>query len=356
VSTTSVPTSAAILDLPDGGPITGTTDGTYRLRAKCIVVPAGATMLTGGIGYTYSLGKVQTDTTLNFIDNNQPLTQTNVSGPPSDPNRYAYTPNATFAGVGGLIVPALDVSKVADGFTARRAIVATSRCAGCHVTLGVGPDFHAGQRNDAATCNFCHNPNQTSSAWSGNQKDFIHSIHGAEKRTVNFTWHERSPDAGYWQTTYPAVLNRCSMCHLDGTFDFSSDGGSGTFNYAPSEGIVPLPDFLPSTGGVGTYTAGPGISPYVDAGVNYGNGFKFTASTGVSTPADPTTLVISPIMAACAACHTGIEAIDHMQTNGGLYWQARNTPTATGQGEQCLICHGPNRIAAIGLVHTDKTP
>ena len=345
ITATTVPTGDAFLELPDGGPFTASTDGIYQLRAKCITIPAGGTMLTGGIGYTYSLGKSDAGPGIEFIDNNLPLTQTNVPGPPRDPQRYKYVPNATYGGTGGLIVPALDVSMAATGYTARRSIVATSKCAGCHVTLGVGPDFHAGQRNDAATCNFCHNPNQTSSGWSGNQKDFVHSIHGAEKRNVNFTWHEQSADAGYWQTTYPAVLNRCTMCHLDGTFDFSLTATTDA-----------LPNMLPSTVGVGTYTAGPGLSPYVDAGAPYGSGFRFTAGDGGVTPADGTTLVVSPIMAACSACHDGREAIDHMQTNGGLFWQARSTPTATGQGEQCLICHGPGRVADINLVHTDKTP
>src|SRR5206468_4894315 len=140
----------------------------------------------------------------------------------------------------------------------------TAKCSQVHVTPGVGPDFHPAQRNDSATCNFCHNPHQTSSGWSGNQKDFVHSIHGAEKRNVHFTWHEETPDAGYWETTYPAVLNRCTMCHLDGTFDFSLSATTDA-----------LPNMLPSTTGVGTYTAGPGLSPYVDAGVPYGAKFSF---------------------------------------------------------------------------------
>jgi hypothetical protein len=339
----SIPTGAALLELPDGGPFTASTDGIYRLRSKCIAIPPDAGMLTGGIGYTYNLGSVQADPANNFINNVQPLTQTNVSG-------YPYTPNAGPAtgccgGTGGLIVPALDVWKVANGFAGRRQVVATSKCAACHVSLGVGPDFHAGQRNDAASCNFCHNPNQTSNGWSGNQKDFVHAIHGAEKRGVHFTWHEESPDAGFWEVTYPAVLNRCTTCHLDGTFDFSLASTTDA-----------LPNMLPSTAGTGTYTAGPGISPYVDAGVNYGAGFRFTAADGGVTQPAATTLVVTPIAAACSACHDSSAAIDHMQTNGALYWLRRDTPTTTGQGEQCLICHGPNRIASISLVHTDKTP
>ena len=200
----------------------------------------------------------------------------------------------------------------ADSTGAPRNIVDNSKCAGCHVTLGVGPDFHAGQRNDATSCNFCHKPNQSSSGWSANQKDFVHSIHGAEKRGVQFTWHEKSPTDGYWKTTYPAVLNRCEMCHLPGTYDFSTMAMT-----------TALPNMLPSTVGQGTYAAGSVHSPYVAEGTAYGAGFTFNALTGASTEAASTTLIISPIVAACSACHDSPAAIDHMQTNGGSFWEPR---------------------------------
>jgi OmcA/MtrC family decaheme c-type cytochrome len=313
------------------------SSGYYTLQAKCVVVPTGtgrAVMLTGGIGYTYSLG-----TGPNFTNNNLPLTQTDLPA-------YKYESNAPAqGGKGGLIVPAPDVWKVADGYTARRKIVANEKCAACHVTLGVGPDFHAGQRNDATSCNFCHNPNRTSNGWSANQKDFVHSIHGAEKRTVKFTWHEKSATEGYWQTTYPAVLNRCEMCHLAGTYDFSTAAMTAA-----------LPNMLPSTVGQGTYTSSPANSPNITVGNPYGVGFSFDAATGVSTQPASSTLINSPIVAACSACHDSPAAIDHMQTNGGSFWESRTDAANKKQGEQCLICHGPNRVASISLVHQDRTP
>jgi OmcA/MtrC family decaheme c-type cytochrome len=420
---TATGSGAGTLTGPDG-------TGFYTVTLTGVTVPASAVMLTGGVGYTYSLGSAPT-----FANNTQPFTEIDL------PSRYPYAPNASgFAGAGGLIVPPPDVSKVATGFTGRRAIVDNSKCDTCHVTLGVGPDFHAGQRNDSATCNFCHRPNQTSSAWSANEKDFIHSIHAAEKRTVPFNWHAESLTDGFYNVTYPAILNRCEMCHLPGTFDFSLASTTSA-----------LPNMLPSTVGQGRYntsaTTNPSgyfmISPYVasDNTVDYGFGFATSnvsatlpdglggtqtvgGNTVACTPAAPcicsatnpcsvtlagtytvnnvdvtftqkiggatttctastpctcttaqsctgvvaacsltspcnaqgTTLMTSPIAAACVACHDAPSAVDHMQTNGASIWEPRAIALTKPQKEECLICHGPNRIAGIALVHTDQTP
>lgn len=414
---------AGTLTGPDG-------NGFYTVTLTGVAIPANATMLTGGIGYTYSLGSPPT-----FSNNTLPFTQIDLV------SRYPFTPNANAAGgTGGLIVPPPDVWKVATGFTGRRAIVSNAKCASCHVTLGVGPDFHAGQRNDAPTCAFCHRPNQSSSGWAANAKDFIHSIHAAEKRTVPFNWHAPSPTRGFYDVTYPAILNRCETCHLPGTYDFSLNST-----------VSALPNMLMSTVGQGRYNASPttnpngyfSISPQVasDNLTDYGFGYATSnvnaslpdgisgtqtagAATNVCTPATPcicsaanpcsvtisapykvnnidvtfsqkigavttvcasggsctcttsqpctgvvkacstaapcdaqgTTLVNSPIAAACVACHDSAPAVDHMQTNGASIWEPRSTALTKPQKEQCLICHGPNRLAGISLVHTDRTP
>jgi len=240
-------------------------NGFYTLQLTGVVVPTSAVMFTGGIGYTYSLGSAAK----NFSDNAQPLTQINLRD-------YPYTPNASgFAGKGGLVVPAPDVWKVGTGFTGRRIVVDNTKCSSCHVTLGVGPDFHAGQRNDSSSCNFCHRPNQSSSGWSANQKDFIHAIHGAEKRGVPFNWHAPSATKGYYDVTYPAVLNKCEMCHLPGTYDFSTTAAQ-----------TALPNMLFSTVGQGRYngsaTTNPNgyysLSPYVDTSNQTDYGFGFSTS------------------------------------------------------------------------------
>ena len=414
------------------GTLTGPdASGYYTVTMTGVTIPTTATMLTGGIGYTYGLGAAPT-----FANNTQPFTQINLPA-------YPYTPNASgFSGTGGLIVPPPDVYAVAAGGVGRRAIVDNAKCGACHVALGAGPDFHAGQRNDAPTCAWCHRPNQTSSGWSANGKDFIHAIHGAEKRTVDFIWHAASPDEGFWKTTYPGVLNRCEMCHLPGTYDFSLASTASAY-----------PNMLYSTVGVGRYnasaTTNPGgyfsiataYLPSADNQTDYGYGFSTaninatlpdgisgtqttsagtvnctpaapcacnatnpcsvvisaaypvsnlpvtftqkigtvttacvtgtpctcttaqpcTAVVAACTPATPcqaqgTTLVVSPIVAACSACHDSAIAIDHMQTNGGTFYEPRSVAFAKPQKEECLLCHGPGRLASIADRHAILLP
>lgn len=414
------------------GTLTGPdANGFYTVTLSAVTVPTtppnAAVMLTGGIGYTYGLG-----TGPLFANNTQPFTEIDLP-------RYAYVPNSNgtpgaAAGTGGLIVPPPDVSKVATGYTGRRAIVDNSKCNACHVSLGVGPDFHAGQRNDSPTCAWCHRPNQTSSGWSANAKDFIHSIHAAEKRLVPFNWHAESATEGFYNVTYPAILNRCEMCHLPGTYDFSlasttsalpnmlaSTVGQGRYNtsqttnasgyfmispyvtpnntlfdygygYSTSNVSVTLPDGISGFQGATACTpeqpclcsaanpctitvAGPytinGLSvtisksgsqctagsPCTCTSTSTCSGVVATCSPGAPCNAQGTTLVTTPIAAACSACHDSVSAVDHMQTNGALFWQPRSLLSNPAQPkEECLICHGPNRLAGISLVHTDKTP
>ena len=139
-------------------------------------------------------------------------------------------PNAT----GGLTVIAPNVQVVATGYTGRRDIVSEAKCNACHQELGAFTEdsFHAGQRNDARTCSWCHNPNRTSSGWSADSTSFVHSIHAAAKLNPNaangkyYTWHAISADQGYWQIGYPGVLNNCEGCHVAGMFDFSASASA----------------------------------------------------------------------------------------------------------------------------------
>jgi OmcA/MtrC family decaheme c-type cytochrome len=324
---TATGTGAGTLTGPD-------SSGYYTIVLTGAVVPASATMLTGGVGYTYSLSSAQ------------PLVQTNVP-------EYQWVPmNNPYAGraQGGLSVPAPNVWKVATGFTGRRPIVETAKCNNCHGALGVEPSFHAGQRNDGPTCSFCHTPNRASAGWAASSKYFIHAVHAGRKRSVDFTWHAVAKGEGYNEIEFPGTLNLCTNCHTPNTYDYTN---ATNFASLASEQLT--------TAATGKYDTNPlvnstyyTVSPYVisDGVYDYGSGFSFNAGTGATTEAAPTTLVLSQITGACSACHDAPAAINHMTLNGGLFYAARSTALGpTAQPEQCLICHGPGRTAAIGAVH-----
>lgn len=323
---TAVGTGAGILTGPDA-------TGYYTVRLTGVQIPATATLLTGGVGYTYSLSSAP------------PLVQTNLAA-------YPWVPNVPADGKaqGGLSVPAPNVWRVATGYTGRRPLVDNAKCKACHGALGVAPTFHAGQRNDGPSCSFCHNPNRASSGWSASSKYFIHAIHAGRKRSVPFTWRAVQAGPGFGEVGFPGTLNGCTTCHVPGTYDFANAVNLATVAREPLTTVA-----------TGTYNADPlvnstyyTLSPYVvaDGVTSYGNGFSFNAGTGVTTEAAGTSLVLSPITAACAACHDSQPALDHMLDAGGSFYAPRATVLSPGSPqEQCLICHGPGRVAAIGEVH-----
>jgi hypothetical protein len=83
----------------------------------------------------------------------------------------------------------------------------------------------------------------------------------------------------------------------------------------------------------------------------YGVAVAAKAACSVTTPcdADPTTLVVSPITAACVACHDSTPAKNHMISNGGSFYDTR--AVAKTKGEACLVCHGPTSEWPIATVH-----
>ena len=360
-SSSGVPSTAGGTLVPG----TGADAGYYVATLTGATIPANAVMLTGGMGYSYNLR-----TTL-------PLTQTNL---PDFPTAASPVPIGTgstdlIAGMpnrtGGLIVIAPNVQKVAvagctggaaagctstNGYTGRRAIVEDARCNACHQELGTFTEeaFHGGQRNDGTTCSWCHTPNRTSSGWSADSTHFVHAIHASAKRQVPFTWHASATNpAGFAEVSYPGILNDCATCHLPGTWDFSATASAN----AIGQGSDQVDKRQYRTVGTGTYSAGVGLSPFVQPpyalalGTAYGSGFGFNQFTGAVTEAAGTTLVMSPTVSVCSACHNTADAITHFKVNGAAYYQARSG-SITGTNETCLICHGTGRIADINVMHS----
>jgi OmcA/MtrC family decaheme c-type cytochrome len=305
-----------------------------------ITIPAGATNITGAIygGFT------QIDQAATY-----PYTFASIT----------VAPNVSATGGLLRVAPFKTVLATVAGNVARRPIVDSNKCNSCHDQLGTKPNFHggatsfvaggaavgSGPRNEATACSICHTVNQTSSAWAANASTFIHALHGASKRTVPFTWHAPDPDDGYAFLLYPGLLNQCEQCHVPGSYDFS-----GTANAAA------VPNMLFTTVGTGTYAASVSTSPYVLLGNNYGSGFGYT-SAGVITQAAATTLVNSPMTAACASCHDSTSAVSHMKLNGGFFYQPRSVALARDASgklvtvEACLTCHGSGAAYDIKAVH-----
>jgi OmcA/MtrC family decaheme c-type cytochrome len=374
-------TASTTLSAPD-------TNGYYTLTMTGIKVPTTATMLTGGIGYTYGL------------ETTQPLTQTDVPGYPYTPIVYTgldttgkYGLFTAPMGQGGVSVPAPNVAKAVASLPAgfptnagsttagpatatRRAIVTNAKCNDCHAALGIFTDhvYHAGQRNDAPTCTFCHNVNRINSGWCVNIKEAVHSIHAGGKRVNKFSWEATAGDA-YWNVTYPAILNDCEACHVPGSYDFSnstnaaavpnllwSGNSAGVATTATSYSIVTGKEVVKATDSVISPWINPTITTNNPAvlplGSTYGAGWAlaFTNVAGVLnssiTQAAAGTLVTSPITAACSACHDTPAAVAHFRGNGGSFYAPR---TAAGvlpaNVEQCLICHGNGKPGYIRAVH-----
>ena len=264
---------------------------------------------------------------------------------------------------------------MATGYTARREVADNNKCNNCHEQLGTHPNFHggsgtqagqAGPRNDVGICNICHNTTGVDSGWSYNVSTYIHGIHGASKRTVPFTWQIAN---NYSQMLYPGVLKDCNQCHLPNTVNLSAAGGAAiaskllwtttaTLLHGASSPNDDSPDInvLNNYGNNFSFTAAGAVVPsYTPAGTGaLGAGgvlvpTQIAPAGGLTIQAQNTTLVSSPIAAACFSCHDTSTARGHMTTNGGAIYEARSTAFTKSEG--CLACHGAVTIADVVVMH-----
>ena len=274
--------------------------------------------------------------------------------------------DATVTERGGLL-PGIPAMVAASGNTpdgkpnvARRVIFSETKCNNCHDRLGTAPNFHSGNYS-IAMCADCHTPIQGgSTGWSASFRVWVHGIHGAEKRTVPFTWHS---DYNFSTLGFPGVLKNCETCHLPGTYDFSAS----QYTAVDSAGKTIVDNMLyvqAATGKLSTTSAdvprnADGTAAYglvVDGVTSYGTGWSIDKTTGTlvaktaGAAGQDSNLVSSPIAAACTACHDDDAAISHIRTTGnGSFYSPRSTAIATK--EQCLFCHGPGKLVPIKDAH-----
>src|ERR1035437_6549959 len=95
----------------------------------------------------------------------------------------------------------------------RRQVVATAKCAACHVNLGF---VHGGTRSATQECTICHNPTLTdgTSKQSVNMAWQIHSIHRGENRATPYV----RGTTNYQEVRFPGDLRDCPACHNTGTY------------------------------------------------------------------------------------------------------------------------------------------
>lgn len=167
----------------------------------------------------------------------------------------------------------------------------------------------------------CHNPNQTDAPYrstgaeeSVDFKRLVHGIHsgGFRKSPLVIVGFQGSVN-DYSTVRFPSQLRNCVLCHID-------NSGKGTFE-------LPVASSLGST-----VNSGSALSPlpgFVDV--------------------NPTPdLKISPIAAACSACHDSSEIKRHMISRGASFGATQ--ATLAGK-EQCVNCHGPGREKDVRRAH-----
>jgi OmcA/MtrC family decaheme c-type cytochrome len=95
----------------------------------------------------------------------------------------------------------------------RRQVVATDKCASCHVNLSF---IHGGTRNAVQECTICHNPMLTdgTSKQSVNLAWQIHSIHRGQNLANPYVLGTTN----YQDIRFPGDLRDCNSCHMSGTY------------------------------------------------------------------------------------------------------------------------------------------
>ena len=279
----------------------------------------------------------------------------------------------------------------------RREVVDMNNCAKCHEWL----ELHGGSRvKDIRVCIICHNPNLSSSGrgadvglinafnagpvgaslatvakqdGTGNYtgtvsqaaydaaqvlvpalgtntllypeagmhfKNLIHSIHSANFREENsapaFKFvRDRSTSGIYYydfsEVTFPGVLNNCETCHKPGTY-----------------AVEAIPADALTTTYVTTGVAGASVDK--NGLVSSAEATALDVVNNRKTVGQGTDLVTTPVAATCLPCHNSDLPRVHMTGTGGAQIAVRRDALVAGS-EQCVLCHGRDRVVDVNVVH-----
>ncbi len=226
----------------------------------------------------------------------------------------------------------------------RRQIVDIAKCKGCHDDRKHGDTvvprlaLHGANRNENLDlCVVCHNPNQTDVPYrylepldpriGGPETPIafttlVHSIHaGGFRKTPYVVIGFNSSVNDFSHVRFPAELRKsCLKCHVE-------VNGKGSFELPLKSEVLGTTIRTQST-----YQVEKGKVRTID--VNPANDLKIT-----------------PIAAACSACHDNSEVRRHMIRTGGASFATTQDKIGTTVKEQCASCHGPGKDKDVRKVH-----
>ena len=329
---TATGTGAGTLTGPDAS-------GFYTVTLTGVTIPDNAVMLTGGMGYSYSVTSTLPLTQTNLAD--YPVTAATVPAGGPETGQQAGRPDRDRAqraeGRHRLHRPARD----------RRGRALQRLPPGArHLHRGRVPRRPAQRRHDLLVV---PQPGQ-------DQQRLVGGFDGLRPRdprvgqahSARTPGTRRSATDGFFDVTYPGILNNCQTCHLPGTFDFSASAVDQ--RVGPGRRHRPSP--VPHGRDGHLHRRRLQHSPYITAGTAYGSDFSFNAGTGCDDrrcgddPGD-----VADRVTVCSACHDSADAIAHFKINSGSFYR-RAARRSRATNETCLVCHGTGRIADIAVMHS----
>lgn len=208
----------------------------------------------------------------------------------------------------GAINKVVNFSVDGSPIVARRKVVDTTKCNGCHTFLSV----HGENRNQVEMCVLCHNPSENDGARRPTAVNPADKAAPAQSINFSLLIHKIHSGEALASIGQPLVVVGFGGSHND----FSD---------------VVFPAFSPS-GAVGNVRS---------CDMCHVNGSENNLPIGLNDVRTPNSLLtMTPaVTAACTACHATKPELSHAVANTTIF------------GESCTACHGPNSDFTPDKVH-----